>query len=971
MKKTPKLTPLFVALSLVLSALPTGALAQVVARPIVGSASSVGAAAASINGFSAVSAITPLTTLAPSALSGAPALTATLSAPSIAPQAAPASALAAAAPLAAAPALAAAPVAAMNGFDATPATMIRTPGAAATGVAVEAAAYAADAQPTSIRLAAETEVPAPARASLVSRLSAVVTGKASVASLFDASVARPETKGPVMGGMSLTEHKPLVLPNGSHPDEQPTIPSPDRETTVKSQAYSFPGARDTGGILESSRKVLSVDPTDVTAVVSAVKAIIDAEPARYGVNSSELRLINARRFEGRGDQADSIFIHFRQIKDNMLVNGSNMSFTLKVIGGKATVVAQTGQVYPNIEVDTQATMTEDQIMSRISERVGISVADAQNAFQFSEEKIVYSRGAWRHVKLYVAEGLPFMIAVDLASGMVFAWDNRTGAQSPSAASASAAGTPRMLVNLTEKGLPIERVHELLSGHGVRITGYRAEDGSVVVTPAEEGASVSALMASLRANKKVSRVTDASKKGAPGVGGTIAGKAVDHGPILPTAKIAELPLSYLNLTIGGKTYTTDKDGKFTAPGLEIAPEGLTLTATLSGPFVNVQDSTGKTLTISVTLKPGDGAIQVMFNKDSTLSDENALAQVAAFHKVNLAYNFLKARNLTTAQMDKNPITVRTNVDDECNAYYTPGSPSLNFFKSSANCVNSAYDTVADHEYGHYWDDMTGGIMNGGLSEGWGDILSMYLLNNPIIGEHFLKVARNGVDYIRHGENTYQYNEYDEVHDQGQAWQGFGWKLRKALMKQLGDAEGAAVAEALVLPTMFAKAATIPDAMAQVLVNAMKKDGTIQYEDLIRATAKIHGITLPQNPGKGLVQSLVERFTAPLRKVGLLASSFEGGAASGAASAQGLQELAAGAQAPSVRATLKFTAGALLRTRVANEIRRYMDETGLKYELHEYKSWTSTDYLLVIEGPQDKVQEHTENISRWLNSIARGN
>ncbi len=969
MKKSPKYSPLFVALSLALSALPTSALAQVVARPAAGPILpiTIGAAGSALTGASPASALSPLTAL-PSGLTGAPALNGSFAAPSAAPEALPAAAhLAASLP---APELRPILPPAAVPLDAAvhPTTLFRTPGPAATGIAAEAAAYADEedaAAPTVVRLATEKTAPAPR--TLVGRLAAVVSGRASFGSLFDASSARPETKGPVMGGMSLTEHKPLVLPNGSSPDEQPTIPSPDRETTVKSQAYSLPGGRDVGGILESNRKVLSVDPTNVTAVVAAVKAIIDADPARYGVKSSELRLINVRRFEGRGDQADSIFVHFRQIKDNMLVNGSNMSFTLKVIGGKATVVAQTGQVYPNIEVDTQATMTEDAIMTRISERVGISVADAQNAFQFSEEKIVYSRGAWRHVKLYVADGLPFMIAVDLATGLVFAWDNRTGA---TAASASAAGTPRLLVSLREKGLPIENVHRLLSAHGVRITGYREEDGTVVVVPADDKVDLGALIVSLRANAGVAKVANASKQGAPGVGGTIAGKAVDHGPILPTAKIAELPLSYLNLTIGGKTYTTDKDGKFSAPGLEVAPEGLTLTATLSGPYVNVQDSTGQTLKISVTLKPGDGAITVLFNKDAKLSDENALAQVAAFHKVNLAYNFLKARNLTTERMDKNPITVRTNVDDECNAYYTPGSPSLNFFRSSANCVNSAYDTVADHEYGHYWDDMTGGIMNGGLSEGWGDILSMFLLNNPVIGEHFLKVARGGVDYIRHGENTYQYNEYDEVHDQGQAWQGFGWKLRKALMKQLGDAEGAAVAEALVLPTMFAKAATIPDAMAQVLVNAMKKDGTIQYEDLIRATAKIHGIILPQNPGKGFVQSLVERFTAPLSKVGLLASSFDGGAAAGR-SAAGNVELAAGDSAPSARASLKFTAGALLRGRVANEIRRYLDETGLKYELHEYKSWTSSDFLLVIEGPQDKVQEHSENISRWLASLARGN
>lgn len=884
-KNSPKVTPLFVALSVVLSALPQAALAQVVARPVVGPAASAGAVAASVHGLSSVPALLPLTTLTP-----ASALSATLSAPSIAPSAAltPSAIAPAAAPALAAPAAASLPI----GVE--PAMSVRTPGAAASGVASEAAAYAAEAPVSARRAAAPAAVAT--RKGLIGRLTDAVLGRSSVAALFDASRARGEKAGPVQGSIGLREHKPILLPNGSTPDEEPTIPSPDRETTVKTEAYALPGSRDVGGIFETSRKVLSADPTDVDAVVAAIRAMVDADPARYGVHSADLRLIGARRFEGRGEQADSIFVHFRQIKDNLLVSGSNMSFTLKVIDGKPTVVAQTGQVYPQIEVDTQATMTDDAIMGKIAERVGMPVNDVTGAFQFFEEKIVYSRGEWRHVKLYVAEGLPFMIAVDLANGLVFAWDNRAGLETSKAAE-----------------------------------------------PAKNG-----------------------------VAGSVTGKTVDRGPILPNSEIKEIALAFLTVTVGGKTYTTDKNGNFsTDSGLEVGPEGLTLTATLAGPFVTVQDTSGKTLKISVTLKPGDGAVKAVFNTDAKLNDENALAQVSAFQKVNLAYNFLKERKLTTERMDKNPITVRTNVDDECNAYYTPGSPSLNFFRSSANCVNSAYDTVADHEYGHYWDDMTGGIMNGGLSEGWGDMVSMYLLNNPIIGEHFLKKARGGVDYIRHGENTYQYNEYDEVHDQGQAWQGFGWKLRKALMKELGDAEGAAVAEALVLPTMFAKAATIPDAMAQVLVNAMKKDGTIQYEKLIRDTAKIHGITLPSNPSKGFVESLVSRFTAPLRKMSLAGSFFEGGAENGAAAKTGLQELEAGAAAPSVRATLKFTAGALIRGRVANEIRRYMDETGLKYELKEYKSWLSTDYLLIIEGPQDKVQEHANNIGRWLKSVEREN
>jgi hypothetical protein len=50
--------------------------------------------------------------------------------------------------------------------------------------------------------------------------------------------------------------------------------------------------------------------------------------------------------------------------------------------------------------------------------------------------------------------------------------------------------------------------------------------------------------------------------------------------------------------------------------------------------------------------------------------------------------------------------------------------------------------------------------------------------------------------------------------------------------------------LIMPTMFAKASTIPNAMAQVLVNATDKDGSILHEAEIRAAAKAHGVSLPR-------------------------------------------------------------------------------------------------------------------------------
>jgi hypothetical protein len=898
MKKIKKICPIFLSLCVALASAPQAALAQAIER--VAAEASVSPAAASAAALTHGPALAGVTTLSAPSPSPSPSV-------SLAPAAA---SFAAPAPVVSAPAFSAEPVSA-PAADAADARY-RIPGPAATGVAAEAAAYATEHSAAAV-------VSAPARVSvaasapsknLFGRFADAMRGAASFSSIFDgaaagAAYARPAP--PVVGRLQLKEQKPLVLPNGTSPDEQPTTPSPDREQTVLLQSYDLPGARSIGGILETNRRILQANPEDAAAVVASLKSLIDADRARYGVASSDLRLVHAKKIAGQGDQADALFVVFRQMKDGLLVHGSSLSFTLKVIGGNAQIVAQTGQIFPQLDVDTTATMSDADVHARIAERLGATPQEVADQLKFAEEKIIYSQGSWRHVKLYVTDGLPVMVAVDMASGLVFIWDNRAGVRMSDGAEGSLDFAPRR----------------------------KKKDGDNLS------------------------------------GGSVVGKTVDHGPISPTAKISSLPLSFLNITVGGKTYTTDKDGRFTAAGLQIAPEGLTLSATLSGPYVIVQDESGKTLTVNLTLKPGDGAVQVIFNPAANVGDENALAQVSAFHKVNFAYNFLKTRGLTTERMDKNAIFVKTNLDEECNAYYTPGSPSLNFFKSSVNCVNSAYDTVADHEYGHYWDDMTGGIMNGGLSEGWGDTLSMYSLNNPVVGEHFLKnPGPDGKDYIRDGRNTYKYNEYDEVHAQGQAWQGFNWKLRAAMMQKLGDAAGAAMAEALVLPTMFAKAATIPDAIAQVLVNAMKKDGTLAFEKDIRAIALLHGVTLPQSPAAGLVSRFVDAVTAPLRRLSADGLTFDAEPNRDEAPASGIQVLQAAAPAaPSARVGLRYSAGAAIRGQVAREIRKHLDAAGVKYELHEYKGWLSSDFLLVIEGPEDQVRVHAQSIQNWLAAAAR--
>jgi hypothetical protein len=335
-------------------------------------------------------------------------------------------------------------------------------------------------------------------------------------------------------------------------------------------------------------------------------------------------------------------------------------------------------------------------------------------------------------------------------------------------------------------------------------------------------------------------------------GDVKGRGIADGPI-ESGVPSPLALAHVEIKASnGKTYYADGEGKFTVEGEGDAP--VNLTVRLSGRFASVQDQERKDLVVTVTAKPGE-ELRVVFNPEG--KDENALAQVNAYVHTTAIHDFLVANGINIAALDK-PMPVKTNIDDDCNAYYTPYSPSLNFFKSSSRCANSSYNDVNQHEYGHALDDAAHrGIPNGGLSEAIGDMLAMYLTGQPVIGRGFIKGGNP--DYIRHGENTYQYRSRDEVHDQGQAGGGFAWKLRQALIAALGELEGKAVAQALILPAILASNRDIPAFINSVLLRDVNDQGVAPHYEQIRQAAAAHGIkvTAPRagqpGPTGGYVQT----------------------------------------------------------------------------------------------------------------------
>jgi hypothetical protein len=259
--------------------------------------------------------------------------------------------------------------------------------------------------------------------------------------------------------------------------------------------------------------------------------------------------------------------------------------------------------------------------------------------------------------------------------------------------------------------------------------------------------------------------------------------------------------------------------------------------------------------------------------------------------------------------------------------------------------------------------------------------MFLLGSPIIGDGFLK--NRNPSWIRHGENNYQYRAGDEVHKQGQAWMGFAWKLRQALIVGLGEAAGTALAETLVVPVLLSKATEIPAAMAQVLLNDMDKEGNIPHEAKIRAAAKAHGVELPKNPG--IVTGLWEAAAwaarwavSPLSGVAVTeltsqVSTFRSVITLPLA-AEGLQDSSAVVERPdgATRRTLALSAGPLSRERILLEISRCLQfrpgehelegYSPLRWEIKENWGFLSSKIIISLQGSKETVDYIIKQIQR---------
>lgn len=274
--------------------------------------------------------------------------------------------------------------------------------------------------------------------------------------------------------------------------------------------------------------------------------------------------------------------------------------------------------------------------------------------------------------------------------------------------------------------------------------------------------------------------------------------------------------------GSLVDTTDELGRYSVP------DGTPLSVRLEGAAASIFDVDGQ----DVGAIGGDSGLVTL----GTVDDAAAEAQVTTYFFVDRMRSFLLSNGIDGAAIG-DPLTTYVNIDDACNAFYSPADRTINFYRARDECRNTSEPTIIAHEYGHFVDDVFGGITDYGLSEGWGDLLSCLLFETPEVGPDLF-----GHEPLRTCDNDYLFpaSANDEVHDLGQAWAGFGWHLRENLIASEGAERGAELAVELLLPSLVSNAATTPQAIREVLVrdddDGDVMNGTPHYDEILEAATR---------------------------------------------------------------------------------------------------------------------------------------
>jgi Zn-dependent metalloprotease len=305
-------------------------------------------------------------------------------------------------------------------------------------------------------------------------------------------------------------------------------------------------------------------------------------------------------------------------------------------------------------------------------------------------------------------------------------------------------------------------------------------------------------------------------------------------------ISVQPLPYMDLAISGLGgFTTNSSGEWTRT--YGGTDSRTLTSTLTGPYVEVNNMSGPNAFFSGTATPGT-PFTVDWDDTNAQRDERD-----CFEAVNEVHDFMSTFDPGYGYINQT-MQCNVSINQSCNAYW---DGTINFYTAGGGCANTGQvQGVVHHEFGHgVQHDIIGWQGDQGLGEGNSDVLANLITQESHIGRGFY--AGNCSYGIRNSDNNLIYPDDvfgQSVHSAGRVIAGFHWDLLQELQDDYGVEAGTLIAaelwhfgRMLMLPT------TQPDQVMAIFVaddtDGDLANGTPNF-DAICLAASLHGFTCPE-------------------------------------------------------------------------------------------------------------------------------
>ncbi|MEZ0311473.1 MAG: hypothetical protein ACAI38_06850 [Myxococcota bacterium] len=152
-------------------------------------------------------------------------------------------------------------------------------------------------------------------------------------------------------------------------------------------------------------------------------------------------------------------------------------------------------------------------------------------------------------------------------------------------------------------------------------------------------------------------------------------------------------------------------------------------------------------------------------------------------------------LWAAPRNNGVIRSKANSSTDLNAWYSPTANDLNYGTNNGRWHLASDNDVTRHETGHSRGDKQNPDMfsgeGGAIHEGYfGDFPASLMARNPFLSEDFGTALGQPGQPLRNLDNDKTLRQAgNEVHDRGEAYGGFGWRVTQQLGTRLGNFERA--------------------------------------------------------------------------------------------------------------------------------------------------------------------------------------